>query len=183
VPERQETPSRGFAPMDMAFMRWMRGRPIITYGYKSERTGKVDIRGFDAAHPDKGSFNLIDDGTNKVDPYPAVIDGYEYIMAGVDGTATSHIYRRSAGGKADAPFKLYRTLMPEGSRLKDASLAQSHEPFVFKGKLYTVYEVNNCGRGFFDTTFRQPGELWLADLTADPVKQWRIAPAVGGPLT
>ncbi len=83
------------------------------------------------------------------------------------------------------PFQLFRTLQPDGSRLDNPSLAQSHEPFLFEGRLYTVYEVNDRGRGFWDTTFRQPGELWLADLSSDPTRQWRIAPGVGAdyPLT
>jgi hypothetical protein len=181
--ERQDTPARGFAPMDAGFVRWMRGRPIITFGHLSDKTGKVEIHGFDADHPERGTFSLIEDGANKIDPYPASIDGYEYVMAGINATATSHIYRRPAGGRDDAPFELYRTLYPDGSKLKDPSLAQSHEPFQFQGRLYTVYEVNDMGRGFFDTTFRQPGELWLADLSANPVKQWRIAPDKGGPIT
>ena len=181
--ERQNTPARGFAPMDAGFVRWMRGQPIITFGHMSEKTGKVEIHGFDAEQPGRGTFSLIEDGANKIDPYPAAIDGYEYVMAGINATATSHIYRRRAGGRDDAPFELYRTLYPDGSRLTDPSLAQSHEPFQFQGRLYTVYEVNNRGRGFFDTTFKQPGELWLADLSANPVKQWRIAPDKEGPIT
>jgi hypothetical protein len=181
--ERQQTPRRGFAPMDAGFVRWMRGRPILTYGHKSEDSGKTEIRAYDVEHPDRGAFNLVEDGNDKIDPYPAVLNGYEYIMAGINATATSHIYRRPAGVRVDAPFELFRTLYPDGTHLKNPSLAQSHEPFVFKDRLYTVYQVNEKGRGFFDITFRQPGELWLADLSADPVKQWRIAPADGGPVT
>jgi hypothetical protein len=175
VIERQETPPRGFAPMDAGFVRWMRGRPIITYGHASPQTGKVEIRAFDVENPEKGSFFLIEDGSNKIDPFPKVMEGYEYILAGIDGTASSNIYRRPAES-GNAPFQLYRRLYPDETRLNNPSLAQSHEPFIFKGKLYTVYQVNEKGQRFFDTTFRQPGEIWLADLTSEPLHQWLIAP-------
>lgn len=180
--ERQETPHRGFAPVDAGFVRWMRGRALITYGYQSERSGKVEIRMFDAEHPERGAIDLVEDGHNKIDPYPAVIGDYEYLMAGIDATATSQVYRRRAGQPAGTPFELYRRLYPEDSDLKRPSLAQSHEPFEFQGRLYTVYQVNEQGRGFFQMTFRQPGEIWLADLSAEPVRQWRIAPANGAPV-
>lgn len=47
---------------------------------------------------------------------------------------------------------------------------------MLNGRLYTVYQVNEQGAGFFDTTFRNPGEIWLVDLGSEPVRQWRIAP-------
>lgn len=178
--ERQNTPALGFAPMDAGFLRWMRGRPIVTYG--SDRDGKVEVCAFDADHPERGVIELIRDGRNKIDPYGAVIGDHEYVMAGIDGTATSHIYRRPAGGPADGAFELFRKLSPPDSKLANPSLAQSHEPFVFGGRLYTVYQVNDRGRHFFETTFRKPGELWLADLSGDPTKQWLIAPDDGGPV-
>ncbi len=37
--------------------------------------------------------------------------------------------------------------------------------------------MNEQGVGFFDTTFQRPGEIWLADVTANPVRQWRLAPS------
>ena len=178
--ERQDTPPVGFAPMDIGFARWMRNRPIVTFGALAAPSGKVEVRAFDAGQPERGVFDLINDGHDKIDPYPAAIGDFEYVMAGIDATATSHIYRRPAGQPADAPFVLFRTLFPTGSQLATPSLAQSHEPFVLNGRLYTTYQVNNRGRNFFDTTFRQPGEIWLVDLSANPVEQWLIAPDIPG---
>lgn len=174
--ERQETPWLGFAPMDTGFARWMRHRPLLTYGFT--KGGKVETRGFDAARPDRGVHELIVDGCSKIDPYGAVFGSFEYIFAGADATAVSHLYRRPVSGPDDRPFQPWKQLSPDGSQLNKPTLAQSHEPFLFSGRLYTVYQVNEQGRDFFDTTFRQPGEIWLADLEADPVRQWRIAPAL-----
>lgn len=182
VIERQDTPARGFAPMDAGFVRWMRGRPLMTYGRHAAQTGKVETWGFDAEAPGRGAFPLVIDGTTKIDPYGAVLGSHEYLMAGIDATATSRIYRRPGERAASTPFELHQTLSPQGSLLAAPSLAQSHEPFLFRDRLYTVYQVNEQGQGFFDISFRQPGEIWLTDLTADPIRQWRIAPLDGGPV-
>ena len=181
--ERQEIPPVAFAPMDVGFVRWMRGRPIVTYGALASRTRKVEIRAIDADQPGRKPFDLIVDGRHHIDPYPAVIGEYEYVFTGIDGTATSYIYRRPAGQASDRRFELLKTLSPGSTRLTKPALAQSHEPFHFQGKLYTVYQVNERGQGFFDTSFRKPGEIWLADLSADPVRQWLIAPDSPEPVT
>jgi polyhydroxybutyrate depolymerase len=180
--ERQEAPPVGFAPMDVGFLRWMHSRPILTYGALSSRTQKVEVRAFDADQTGCKPFDLIVDGRHHIDPYPAVIGEHEYIFTGIDGTTTSHIYRRPAGKASDTPFELFKTLAPADSRLIQPALAQSHEPFLFQGKLYTVYQVNDRGQGFFETTFRKPGEIWLADLSGDQVRQWLIAPDSPGPV-
>ena len=176
VIERQEIPPQGFAPMDAGFARWMRWRPLLTYGAKS-KSGAVEVRGFDADHPELGARDLIVDGHNKIDPYGVRFGDFEFVFAGIDATATSHIYRRLADQRQENSFTLWKKLAPEPSQLAQPSLAQSHEPFVFRDNLYTVYQVNEQGVGFFDTTFRKPGEIWLASVGADPIRQWRVAPA------
>ena len=181
VIERQEIPRRGFAPMDAAFARWMRLRPLLTYGARS-KSGAVEVRGFDADQPELGARDLIVDGHNKIDPYGVRGGDVEFIFAGIDATATSHIYRRRTGQPNELSFTLWRKLAPAPSSLTKPSLAQSHEPFVYRDRLYTVYQVNEQGAGFFDITFRKPGEIWLADLGTDPVRQWRVAPAGTAPV-
>ncbi len=181
--ERQDTPMMGFAPMDVGFVRWMHGRPLMTYGALSEQTGKVEIRAFNAEPASPQPFWLMTDGHDHIDPYPIVVGRDEFIFTGIDASATSHIYRRPAGQAADTPFTLFKTLSPEGSRLTAPSLAQSHEPFLFNGELYTVYQVNDRGRNFFETTFRKPGELWLAHVSGERRQQWLIAPEIPGPVS
>jgi hypothetical protein len=180
--ERQSIPPLGFAPMDMGFARWMRNRPILTFGAASAVDRKIKVRAFDASLPENGPFDLIDNGHTHIDPYPAALDGYEYILAGIDATADSQVYRRPAGGPSNSPFEPFLRLRPPQSGLGRPTLAQSHEPFVFLGRLLTVYQVNDQGQGFFDTTFGRPGELWLADLSSTPPRQWRIAPVKPGPV-
>lgn len=181
VIERQEIPPRGFAPMDIGFARWMRQRPLLTYGAVS-KSGAVEVRGFDADHPERGSRDLIADGYTKIDPFGTRLRDFEFIFAGIDGTATSHIYRRPTGSREEGAFTLWKKLVPESTQLRKPSLAQSHEPFVFRGQLYTVYQVSEQGIGFFDATFRQPGEIWLVNLSTDPPQQWRVAPTDMAPV-
>jgi len=181
IVERQETPRMGFAPMDVGFARWMRHRPIITYGYLSKQTGKVEIRAFDAENPEQKPFDAVSDGYSHIDPYPALIGEYEYIFTGIEGEAKSHIYRRPAGRPADTPFDLFKIISPSSmTRLATPSLAQSHEPFVLRDRLYTVYQINEKGRNFWETTFSKPGEIWLADLSGKTDQQWLIAPDDAG---
>jgi polyhydroxybutyrate depolymerase len=180
--ERQRTPPVGFAPMDVGFARWMRGRPLLTYGALAPSTQKVEIRAFDADEPNRRPFDLIVDGHNHIDPYPAIIEKHEYIFVGIDATATSLVYRRRAGRAADEPFEVYTKLYPKNTRLASPSLAQSHEPFVFEGRLYTVYQVNDRGRDFFETTFLNPGEIWLVDMDSGRFQNWLIAPETPSPV-
>ncbi|MFN7021931.1 MAG: alpha/beta hydrolase family esterase, partial [Phycisphaerales bacterium] len=179
--ERQNTPRRGFAPMDTGFARWMKGRALLTYGAMAEN-GRIEVRGFDSDHPERGVHDLILDGHHKIDPFGMRSGDAEYILAGIDSTATSHVYRRPADQHVPSPFSLWKKIAPDQSRLAKPSLAQSHEPCTFQGGIYTVYQVNEQGAGFFDTTFRKPGELWLAELGAEPVRQWRVAPADSSPV-
>lgn len=179
VIERQTTPARAGAPMDVGFVRWVRGLPVITYGFTPAGSNVVETRAFDVADPARGSYPLIVDGVSKIDPYGALIGEDVYVLAGADRTARSLIYRQDHGA---GPFARIAELFPDGSALDNPSLAQSHEPFARDGRIYTVYQVNERGDGFVATTFRNPGEIWLADLSASPALQWRIAPLDGGPI-
>jgi polyhydroxybutyrate depolymerase len=179
---RQATPPAGFAPMDAGFVRWMRGRPVMTFGHAPGQGRRYGVFAYDAEHPERDVSALISGEHHYIDPYPALIGEYEYIFAGVDAGPKSHIYRRNAGLPADAAFALHQTLEPENSTLASPSMAQSHEPFMFRNRLYTVYQVNDKGLNFFDTTFRTPGEIWLADLSGPRVRQWLIAPEASAPV-
>lgn len=171
VVERQSVPLVGFAPLDQAFARWMRHRPLLTYGFKSSITGKIEVRGYDTLS--KTKYNLVEDGSNKIDPFGAVFGGREYIFVGLNATASSRIYSRVAD-TYDA-FQAMLDLYPSESLLNSPTLAQSHEPFLFGDKLYDVYQVNEPGANFYETTFMKPGEIWLVDLNVNPPQHYLIA--------
>ncbi len=180
--ETQTIPPRGFAPMDTGFVRWMRNRTVLTYGAVLHPGGPVETRAFDASTPYFPPQNIIVDGHTKVDPFGFVHGSSEYVLTGIDATAASHIYRRPAGSPVGTPFQLAAVVAPPPTTLANPALAQSHEPFVVNGRLYSVYQINNLGTDFYDTTMRQPGELWVVDVENPHNPQRLLATPQGRPV-
>ncbi len=87
----------------------MRHRPLLTYGAMS-KIGKVEVRYFDADHPELGARDLIIDGHTKIDPYGLHLRDFEFIFTGIKATATSHIYRRPVSQGDENPFTLWKKL-------------------------------------------------------------------------
>ncbi|NWG34375.1 MAG: hypothetical protein HXY42_08030 [Chloroflexi bacterium] len=170
VVERQGRPLRGFAPMDSAFARWMRNKPALTYGFEDEN-GIVQIRMFDLTQPNPAPQAVTSDPGDKVDPYSWFYDGQEILLPGMEAEARTHVYVRGAGETA---FRLVETIVPPASALAHPALAQSNEPIVFNGRVYTVYQINEAGTSFWDVTFAQAGEIWLATLFESPQRQWLL---------
>ncbi len=178
VIERQETPPRGFAPMDAGFARWVRGSVLLTYGFRSDTTGEIELRAFDPRQANRGAYDLVVDRKAKIDSYGAMIGGELLVFAGTNEPGKSRVYAGDASGSMSLRYEIF----PAKTRLADPGLAQSHEPFVRDGRLYTVYQVNEKGRNFWEMTFVNPGEIWLADLSQRPIQQWLIAPRETGPI-
>jgi hypothetical protein len=59
--------------------------------------------------------------------------------------------------------------------LQTASFNQSHEPFFFNGQLYSTFQINNNGGNFFETTFNQPGEIWLTTIDSSSQTMWLLS--------
>jgi hypothetical protein len=181
--ERQDTPLSGEpAAMDIGFARWIYSNRIVTYGFP--HAGKIELRSFDAGTPGAAPQNEIVDGVDKIDgfgmrvPVNGTTGAWTYLFAGIDRSTFSRVYRKRTG-----PFQKWRSWRPKGTTLLDPALAQSHEPFVRDGRLYTAHQINERGRSLPQTAFRNPGEIWLADVTEVPVTQWKIAPAAYGPAS
>ncbi len=174
--EQQETPSRGFAPMDVGFVRWMKHRAFLTYGFRAE-DGCVELRGWDATSPTNPPTNLVVDGVNKIDPNGLLRDDGEWILAGVQKPfPATHIYRRGREAPQGSPFTLWKKIELPSSPHRDAALVQSHEPFIWGNRFFSVYQVNDLTGDFFKTSFESTGEIWLVDLQSHPIRQWRISP-------
>lgn len=180
--ESQSIPARGFAPMDTGFVRWLQGRTILTYGATLQAGGPVETRAFDASAPHLPPGDVIVDGHTKVDPFGVAHGSFEYVLTGIDATAASHIYRRAAGSPPFTPFQLAAVVSPPPTTLASPALAQSHEPFLISGRLHSVYQINNQGEDFWDTTMRQPGELWVVDLENPQNPQRLLSTPPGRPV-
>lgn len=171
VIERQERPPRGFAPMDVGFVRWFRGKPSVTYG-ALDNNGYVQVREFDLAQPNPVPRDVTNDAHNKIDPFPWTFDNQDILLPGLDAKAMTGVYVRSPGASM---FTLVETIAPSSSALANPSLAQSNEPIVWEGKAYTAYQVNEASTSFFQTAFAQTGEIWLSTVLQFPQQQWRLS--------
>lgn len=171
VIERQERPQRGFAPMDVGFVRWFRGKPSVTYG-ALDKNGYIQVREFDLTQPNPVPRTVTEDPHNKIDPFPWVFNGQDILLPGLDARAITGVYVRPPGALI---FTLVETIAPSSSTLTNPSLAQSNEPIVWEGKAYTAYQVNEASTSFYQTTFAQPGEIWLSTVLQFPPQQWRLS--------
>ncbi len=171
--ERQARPARGFAPMDFGFARFLRGEEAITYGARDAR-GRVQVREF--LIPTRVARDVTDTNHSHVDPYGFRFGEHHFVLTGLDGTATSMVYTRRADQRWFVPSE---SLTPPASSLLDPALAQSHEPIHVSGQIFTTYQVNERGQGFYDTALGQPGEIWLATVLAHPQRQWRVSLPLG----
>ncbi len=175
VVERQvRPPGRGFAPLDVGFARWMRGKAALTYGSKDEN-GVLQVRVFDLTLPDPGPRVTTRDHGDKIDPYSWVFAGLEVLLPGMDAQARLGVYTRAP---SQAWFEPTAVIVPPASRLRTPALAQSAEPIVFCGQAYVVYQINDRGSSFWDVTFGQAGEIWLSTLFQFPQRQWLLTDSV-----
>lgn len=177
--ERQDKPPVGFAPMDIGFARWFRGKATLTYGFFGaaqcgplQNKPCVQVRAFDATAATPAPLDVTSDSFSKIDPFPFSFHGDDFLLAGINGEATSHVYRRAPGA---TEFAVAETIYPTGTTLTDPALAQSHERIVFDDALYTAYQVNERCSGFFCATFGSTGEIWLSSVSQSPQRQWRLS--------
>ncbi len=161
------------APMDVIVPRWMKGTSYLTYGYK-DTNGKVQAKEFNAFTPTLPPIPVTNDVSNKVDGYPVLnpLTNNQYFMSGIDGSNTAYFYRRNAFGTF---FVQSQTITPVSVHLSNPALNQSHEPFILNNQLYSTFQINNNGGNFFETTFNQPGEIWLTTIDAGQNKMWLLS--------
>lgn len=171
IVERQARPRGvGFAPMDIGFARWMRGKPALTYGF-NDKNGVLQVRMIDLTLPDPAPRAVTNDGGDKIDPYGWLFDGQELIIPGIDARARLQVYTRVSH---QTWFTATETIVPPASHLKKPALAQSAEPILFDGQAYVAYQINDGGRNFWDVTFGKPGEIWLSTQLQSPQQQWLL---------
>ncbi len=93
-------------------------------------------------------------------------------MSGINATDTAYFYKRTEFG---AIFVKNEEVVPQTVNLKNPAFNQSHEPFIFNNQLYSVFQINNYGGNFFETTFNQPGEIWLTTIDQSTKKMWLLS--------
>jgi hypothetical protein len=161
------------APMDVIVPRWMKGSSYLTHGYK-DANGKAQAKEFNAFTPTLPAIPVTNDLSNKVDGYPVLnsVTNNQYFMSGIDGSNTAYFFKRNSFGSL---FTQNQIVTPASINLSDPALNQSHEPFMFNNQLYSTFQINNNGGNFFETTFNQPGEIWLTTIDATQNKMWLLS--------
>jgi hypothetical protein len=167
--ERQEKPTFRWTPLDVVFSYWFPGSSKLIYGVTDGR-GHYQVKEVDASGRSPQRL-LTDDPVDHINPKPFNFKGKRYLFSGIDRTAKSVVYVENAPGQ---PFTSLQTITVEGSKLEKPCLAQSHEPFEFSGRLYTAFQLSDCGGSTRLSFFSATGEVWLAEVEGGR-RMWRIS--------
>jgi hypothetical protein len=178
--ETQPLPATGFAPMDFGFARWFRGKASLSFG-GFDTQGYVQVKEFDVDSPSTPPYFVTDDPSNKLDPWSMVFGDSELLLPGINGTDTTTVYQRNPGATL---FSSVEQITPPDSLLVHPALAQSNQSIIFDDRLYTTYQVNEKGLGFYDT-ITNTGEIWLSTMLQSPPteSQWRLSESSDATVT
>uniref|UniRef100_A0A7V3VUW3 T9SS type A sorting domain-containing protein n=1 Tax=candidate division WOR-3 bacterium TaxID=2052148 RepID=A0A7V3VUW3_UNCW3 len=160
-------------PMDIIVPRWIKGSHYLTYGYM-DQNNRVQAKEFNAYTPQNQAFPVTNDPANKIDGNSALnpLTNVQYFMSGINASDTAYFYKRNSFGSM---FIQNEIVVPQSAHLDSPSLNQSHEPFFFNGELYSVFQINNWGGNFFNTTFNEPGEIWMVTIDVNPQEFWLLS--------
>jgi hypothetical protein len=171
--EQQPSIYPATVPMDIIVPRWIKGSSYLTVGYM-DINNKVQAKEFNAFLPTNNPIPVTNDLVNKIDGYPVLnpLTGNQYFMSGINATDTAYFYIRTSFGTV---FFKNEVVVPQTVYLTNAAFNQSHEPFLFDNQLYSSFQVNNDGGNFFETTFNQPGEIWLTTIDSSIQHMWLLS--------
>lgn len=171
--EQQPSVYPGTIPMDVIVPRWIKGSHYLTYGYR-DANNKVQAKEMNAYSPLSPAVPVTNDPSTKVDGYPVLnpTTNEQYFMSGINGTDTAYFFKRNAFG---AMFNQHEIVVPKTVNLQSPAFNQSHEPFFFNGRLYSTFQINNNGGNFFETTFNQPGEIWMTTVDSSQPAMWLLS--------
>lgn len=171
--EQQPSIYPATVPMDVIVPRWIKGSHYLTFGYM-DGNNKVQAKEFNAYTPLNLPVPVTNDLSNKIDGYPVLnpITNEQYFMSGINATDTAYFFKRTSFGSM---FTLNEIVVPQSVNLQTASFNQSHEPFFYNGQLYSTFQINNNGGNFFETTFNQPGEIWMTTIGSSQQTMWLLS--------
>lgn len=171
--EQQPSIYPATVPMDVIVPRWIKGSSYLTFGYK-DINNKAQAKEFNAYLPMNSPIPVTNDFSNKVDGYPVLNPNTneQYFMSGINATDTAYFFKRTSFGST---FIQNEIVVPQTVNLQTPSFNQSHEPFLFNGQLYSTFQINNNGGNFFETTFNQPGEIWMTTIDSSQQVMWLLS--------
>lgn len=171
--EQQPSWYPGTIPMDIIVPRWIKGSYYLTYGSLG-LFNKVQAKEFNINQPFTPGIFVTGDNFNKIDGNSSVnpTNGKQFFLSGINASDSACFYFRPEFGNM---FNFYKWVVPVSVNLQNASFNQSHEPFNWNGKIYSTFQINNTGEGFFGTTFNEPGEIWLANIDSTETLMWLLS--------
>lgn len=171
--EQQPSIYPAIIPMDVIVPRWIKGSQYLTFGYK-DINNKAQAKEFNAYTPMTPPIPVTNDLSNKIDGYPVLnpITNEQYFMSGINATDTAYFFKRTSFGSM---FIQNEIIVPQTQNLQTASFNQSHEPFFFNDQLYSTFQINNNGGSWFETTFNQPGEIWMTTIDGSQQTMWLLS--------
>jgi hypothetical protein len=160
-------------PMDVIVPRWIKGSHYLTFG-SADANNNVQAKEFNAFNPLSPPVFVTNDPYNKVDGNPVLnpFSNQQYFLSGINASDSAYFFKRSGFGQI---FTQNDVVRPVSVNLQNPSLNQSHEPFLFNGDLYSAFQINNDGGNFFNTTFNQPGEIWLTTIDSSQQIMWLLS--------
>jgi hypothetical protein len=155
--------TEGLVPMDITFPRWAFQKPILLFG-RGSQDGTINMFQIDASQPESPMKQLTNDRNRMAGPYPVLFEGKRYIISGVNGSTESLVYRER---ESDGMYEVVESFVPPANEtFGDPCLANSHEPFIMNGKLFTSSQITDCGGNPPEmfAFLSQPGEIWFTEL-------------------
>lgn len=170
--DQQRPPGTGgFAPLDIAFPRNVRGTSLVTSGVRLE--GLIQIVEFDLAESEPSPRLVTNDAATKSDAFGFAFGNQQVMLSGNDSVAgATQVYTRTPPQQFFFPQE---TIVPEIGNLEPPLFAQSNEFIIFDERAYTAFQVNSREDDFFGTTFQQTGEIWLATVLQESQQQWLLS--------
>lgn len=155
----------GLPPFLVNIQRWFYrlesngdGLPVVAFGNADAASAvprvRVEQLDLSAAPPTSSQIS----GTNPalLDPFPFLYQGERYLIAGVNATATGGVFARDGQGSYSVQINSIR---PDSSSLLQPSNFASCEPFLYKQKVYSAFQVNEPGAPGTGN-----GEIWLTSV-------------------
>jgi hypothetical protein len=152
----------------------------MTYGANTSPPGS-QAKELQIGQADPGPVVVTTDTDIKVDGYPFLFGGNEYIAAGINDTGNSRTYMRTPGSQYYVDVQDIATGSNDGTRndgteLTRPWLAQAHKSIIEGQLLFTAYEAHDFSTDFAKVTWAMPGEIWLTTQPPmGPKQQWRIS--------
>lgn len=145
--------------------------PIVIYGDATPNASGIQpltVEQLDFTTVPPAASRVVGVSQQLLDPFPFISANERYLIGGISAGPVGAVYRRDASGQYTEQVNQIET---SGSALITPSNFASAEPFLYKGKVYTAYQLNEPG--FPGST---NGEMWFTSVFDSSVRR-RISAA------